>query len=155
MTIPGTTAPAVRAYLRTQLDAQLQPDPDNKTASLLVCFDTPGPNQPDDIVAVGRIARQIAVNSLVGGGGAGWLQETYTVTVSVDVFRAGDDDQTAYLRCASLVDDICAAVRNDPSLGGLVLTARPLNDATSVEWDEQHMGMHATCDLDIQCFQRI
>jgi hypothetical protein len=155
MSIPASTVTAARAYLFSALTAQLQPDPVNTRASLVVCYDIPGPNQPDDIVAIGRVTRQINFNSLVGGGGAGWLEERYALTITVDVFRAGDEDQAAYTRAAALSDAICAVVRTDPSLGGIVLTARPLSDDTEVEWDDAHMGKHATCELQIECFQRI
>jgi hypothetical protein len=76
MTIPNSTAPAVRQWLFDQCTAGLAPDPDNVRASLLVCFDQPGPNEPDDIVAIGRVHRQLSVGAMIGGGGAGWLDES-------------------------------------------------------------------------------
>jgi hypothetical protein len=154
MTIPSSTAPAVRAYLFAQLTAQLQPDP-NTTSSLLVCYDEPGPNQPDDIVSVGKVHRTVGINSLVGGGGAGWLDERYTVEIEIDVYRGNDDPQYVYQRSSDLADAAIAIVRADPSLGGLVLTARPQTSSHEVTWDDAHMGRHATVTISVECFQRI
>lgn len=155
MPIPASSAPRARTWLHDALTAQLAPDSVNKSSSLLVCYDGPGPNLPDDIVAVGKITRHIDVSSFVGGGGAGWLNESYTVEVSVDVYRGGDEDQAAYLRCSALVDAVIAVVRTDLTLGGAVVTARPITDVTEVAWDEAHMGRHATSTVEIQCVQRI
>lgn len=155
MTIPSTTSTAVRAYLLNALTAQLTPDPLSKSASLLVCYDEPGPAQPDDIVTVGKVTRHIAVNSMVGGGGAGWLEERYSVELTIDVFRGGDDAQAAYTRSVLLADAAVAIVRADPSLGGLVLVSRPITSTTDVAWDQAHGGRLATTVLEVECFQRI
>jgi hypothetical protein len=155
MTIPASSAPAARTWLFNALTAQLTPDSVNMSSSLLVCYDGPGPNEPDDIVAVGKITRHVEVSSFVGGGGAGWLNESYTIELTIDVYRGGDVDQAAYLRCSSLVDAAIAVVRSDLTLGGAVVTARPITDVTEVAWDESHMGRHATSTVEIQCVQRI
>ncbi|MEU5424028.1 hypothetical protein AB0H73_00230 [Streptomyces olivoreticuli] len=155
MPIPSSSAPAARRWLYQQLTAQLIPDPVNASSSLLVVYDQPGPGQPDDIVAVGKVARQIDVDSLVGSGGAGWLSERYQVDVTVDVFRGGDDAQAAYERGAALADQVCAVVRADPTMGGAVLVARPVSSTHEVEWDEEHLGRHCVSVIEIDCFQRI
>lgn len=153
--IPSSSAPAARLWLFGQLSIALTPDPLSKTSSLLVCFDQPGPNQPDDIVSVGKVNRRLGVNSMVGGGGAGWLEENYTVDIVIDVYRGGDSAQAAYTRATDLVAGAIAVVRADPSLGGSVLIAKPTSDLTEVEWDEEHGGQHATATLEITCYQRI
>ncbi|MEW2518131.1 hypothetical protein [Actinacidiphila alni] len=155
MTIPASTAPAARRYLLDQFTAQLQPDADAKRSSLLVCYDIPGPNQPDDIVAVGKVTRQIDVNSLVGGGGAGWLDERYTVEITIDVYRGGDSAQAAYERGAALLDQVCAIVRTDPTLGGAVLTAHPVTSESDGDWDEEHKGFQSITTVPIECYARI
>lgn len=155
MTIPSSTAPAARRFLFDQLTAQLVPDPLSPTSSLLVCYDQPGPNDPDDIVAVGKVTRQINPNSLVGSGGPGWLEERYTVAVVIDVYRGGDDAPACFDRASLLVDQVCAVVRSDPSLGGAVLTARPLSSDIEGEWDAENLGRHAVATVDIECYQRI
>ncbi|PJM98129.1 hypothetical protein CG740_37230 [Streptomyces sp. CB01201] len=154
MTIPSSSAPAVRRYLHDQCSAQLAADPLNKRVSLLVCYDDPGPNEPGDIVSIGRIARTINPNSLVGSGGAGWLEEQYTVTVTIDLFRGDDNAQAIFERAALLVDQVCAIVRTDPSLGGLVLESRPVSSEIEGEWDGENQGRHVLATLEIHCYQR-
>lgn len=155
MPIPGSSSPAVRKYLFDQLTANLTPDPNVTTARLLVCYDQPGPDQPDDIVSVGKVQRQIGVSSLVGGGGAGWLDERYTVEIEIDVYRGSDDAQYVYQRASDLADAAISVIRTDPSLGGLVITARPHTSNHEVTWDDQHMGRHGTVTIEVECFQRI
>jgi hypothetical protein len=155
MTIPTSSAPVVRQWFYDTLTAQLTPDPVSTTSSLLVCFDSPGPGQPDDIVSVGKTTNQIGVMALVGGGGAGWLDERYTVEITVEVYRGGDDAQAAYSRASALCDAVIAAVRTDPSLGGRVIEARPHSVSIDVEDEDTHMGRRATGLLEIECFQRI
>jgi hypothetical protein len=155
VTIPASTAPAVRRYLFAQLTAQLTPDPLSPRSSLIVCYDEPGTNDPDDIVCVGKVNRNISLGSFVGSGGAGWLDETYSVEIQVDVFRGGDDAQAAYERAALLSDQVIAIVRADPSLGNNVNLSRPTLHETEVSWDATHMGRHATSTIEIECVQRI
>jgi hypothetical protein len=155
MDIPISSAPAARRYLFNTLTAQLSPDPLSKTSSLIVCYDEPTVNEPDDIVSVGKVTRQLSVASFVGGGGAGWLDETYTVEITVDVFRGGDTAQQAYERASLLADSVIYVVRSDPSLGGVVSTAKPLQHLTEAAWDENHAGRHATATIEIECVQRI
>jgi hypothetical protein len=157
MTIPTSSAPSVRQYFYDMLTAQLTPDPFSKTSSLLVCFDDPGAGQPDDIVAVGKTTSQVGVMALVGGGGAGWLDERYTLEIVVDVFRGGDDptSQAAYIQASALCDSIIAVLRGDPSLGGRVLVAKPHSVAVDVEEDPAHMGRRATGLIEIECLNRI
>jgi hypothetical protein len=155
MTIPTMTPPKARQYLYNQCSAQLTADPTDPTAGILVCYDQPGPGQPDDIVSIGKTHNKMDPMNLVGGGGAGWLSERYTVTITVDVFRGGDDPQYVYNRCSAICDAICAIVRNDPSLGGLVLISHPASCEIDPEEDTAHMGRRATAELEIECFNRI
>lgn len=155
MPIPGSTSPAVRAWLFSQLTATLMPDPNVTTARLLVCYDEPGPDQPDDIVSIGKVHRTINVNSMVGGGGAGWLEERYTLEIEIDVYRGNDDPQYVYQRASDLADAAIAVIRSDPTLGGNVLTSRPQSSAHDVTWDDKHMGRHGTATIEVECYQRI
>lgn len=155
MSIPNSTAPAARSWIYNQCVATLTPDPLSPSSSLLVCYDDPGPNQPDDIVAIGAVARTFESGSFVGNGGAGWLKERYTITVTIDVFRGGDDAQATYARAQVLADGVVAAVRSDLTLGGAVLTATPLADNSEGEWDPEHLGRHVTSTIEISCFAYI
>lgn len=153
--VPGTTAVAVRRYLFDTLTATLAPDPLSKTSDLLVCYDEPGPYQPDDIVSVGKVERTINTNSMVGGGGAGWLEESYTVDVDIEVFRGGDDPQGVFTRTSDLIDQIAAVAREDPSLGERVLVCKPTASTCEVEWDEEHKGRLGNGSITFSCYQRI
>lgn len=155
MTIPASSVPAARRYLFDQLTAQLTTDPDFPKAQLLVVYDQPGPFQPDDIVSVGKVTRQVAVSSMVGSGAAGWLEERYQVEVIVDVFRGGAYAQAAFERAVALIDAVCAVVRGDPSLGGAVLEARPASSTYESELDDEHKGRRCVGTVDVDCYQRI
>jgi hypothetical protein len=153
MSIPASTAPAVRQYLYDQCTAKLTPDPGDVRASLLVVFDAPGPDQPEDIVVIGPVRRQLKVAAMIGGGGAGWLDESYTVEIAVDVFRGSDNGQAAYVRAMDLTNAIIALVRTDLTLGGNVIKSTPKSDDGEVEWDNG--GKHACVTLQIECVTRI
>lgn len=153
--IPASTAAAARRWLFEQFTAQIAPDPLSPRSSLLVCYDEPGPNEPDDIVAVGTVTRTLDVNSMVGGGGSGWLDERYSVAVTIDVFRGGDDAAATFDRASLLLDQACAIVRTDPTLGGAVLVARPTTSQAEGEWDADNLGRHTVVTFDIECYARI
>jgi hypothetical protein len=153
--IPSSTAPAARRYLFEQFTAQITPDPLSTRSSLAIVYDDVGTNAPDDVIIVGLVTRQIGVNSMVGGGGAGWLDERYTIAVTIDVFRGGDDAAAVFDRASLLLDQVCAIVRDDPTLGTAVNSARPTTSQTDGEWDEEHTGRHSLVTLDIECYARI
>jgi len=150
MTIPVSTAPAVKAYLFTQLQANITAA---SGSSLLVCYDEPGPYEPDDIVSVGDVtARNTAQLAMVGSGGAGWLIENYSLEVVVDCFRGGDDPQTVDERAWALIGQVEAVVRTDPSCGDLVVEARPGQCRSESMWDDAHKGrrVRAAVAVDVQ-----
>lgn len=155
MPIPSSTAPAVRDWLFAQCTATLTPDPDDKSISLLVCYDEPGPYQPEDIVSIGGVLREIGTNSLVGGGGAGWLEEKYRITIAVEVYRGGDSAQIAFNRASFLIDQVIAIFRGSVDAGGLVLICKPISSSCDVAWDEEHKGRLAYGEVVIECYQRI
>jgi hypothetical protein len=155
-TIPASTAPAARRWLFEQLLAQIQPDPDDTQSSLLVCYDEPGTNQPGDIVSVGGVTREITISAMVGSGGAGWLEERFTIAVVIDVYRGGPDAaQTSYDRGAALLDQVVAIVRTDPTLGGAVLVGRPTESQTEGLVLDDHTGRQSVVNLGIACYARI
>lgn len=116
----GSTITAVKAQLVALLTARPE-----LASPVLVCYDEPGTNLPDDIVSVGDAQRQVTVATMIGSGAAGWLDETIDLEIVVDVYRGGDDPQGAFERAAALADIVADTVRSDPSLGGLVLRAVP------------------------------
>lgn len=155
MTIPVSTAPAVRDYLLTQLTAAIAPDPLDKSASLIVCMDDPGTYQPGDVVVIGDVTNEFGTNSLVGSGGAGWLEERYRVTIDIEVWRGTDDASAVSRRAYLLAGVICNVVRADPGMGGLVLISRPATANYTGTVPEDHFGRLGQLSLEIECFQRI
>ncbi|MET8624538.1 hypothetical protein ABZW30_12405 [Kitasatospora sp. NPDC004669] len=164
MAIPSSSVPAARLWLFNSLKAALTPDPGvasgqgsygDANASLLVCLDAPGTYQPEDIVAVGKVDRTISISSMVGSGGAGWLQEHYTIEITVECARATDDSQSAFERAAALIDQTTAVVRTDPTLGGIVLWSRPTRSDLETVWADDHSHWVATGTLTVECNQRI
>lgn len=153
--IPVSTAPAVRAWLLAQVTAALTPDPLDKSAQLLVCLDSPGTFQPADIVAIGDVATTFGVNSLVGSGGSGWLEERYTVNVDIEIFRGGDSAQAVSDRAFLLGASVINCVRQDPSLGTNVLVGKPISSEFSGDETEDHSGRLGTLSIKIEAFQRI
>lgn len=150
MTIPVSTAPQVKAYLFTQLQTAITPV---TGSSLLVCYDEPGPNEPDDIVSVGDVTtRTTTPLAMVGSGGAGWLIEDYSIEVVVDCYRGGDDPQTVTERAWALIGQVETVVRNDPSLGGLAIEAKPGSCRSESMWDDAHKGrrVRVTVAVDVQ-----
>jgi hypothetical protein len=149
--IPASSIPAARAYLLAQLTTQMAAlDP-----AILVCLDGPGPDQPDDIVSVGDVRQTYSPESGVGSGGAGWLREDYTVTVTVSCYRGGDDAATVFGRARQLADLVVAVVRSDPSLGGAVDRARPATAEHTSGWTEDHSGRMADIELGFDCLNTI
>lgn len=155
-TIPASTAPAARRWLFDQCTAQIQADPDDQQSSLLVCYDDPGTNQPGDIVSVGGVTRQISISAMVGSGGAGWLEERYTIALVIDIYRGGPDAaQSSYDRGAALLDQVVAIVRADPTLGGAVLVGRPAESQTEGLVLDDHTGRQSVVNLGIECYAHI
>jgi hypothetical protein len=153
--IPVSTAPAVRDWLFEQCNAALTPDPLDKSAQLIVVYDAPGTYQPQDIVTVGEVSTEYTTNSLVGGGGAGWLQERYRVTVEVVIFRGGDNAKAVCDRAHLLAGQIVRIVRSDPTLGGNVLTGMPAASTYSGDVSDDHSARLGTLSLQIEAYQRL
>lgn len=149
MTIPASTIPAAKLYLHTQITALIN------DAAVLVSYDPPGPNQPDDIVMVGAVDRQVVPYQMMGSGQAGWLDEQYSVEVVVSVYRGGDDARTAFERACTLADQVVYVVRTDPSLGGAVVVAHPEQSRYEPVHEDEHKGRLVTVTIPIACRARI
>jgi hypothetical protein len=155
LNIPGSKAPDVRVWLYEQFNAYMTDDPLNPDATLGIFYDDPPPGQPDDVVIIGEVNRQLEFSSFVGDGGAGWLAERFTIAVTIDVYRGGDDAPAVNARGQLLADTVIAICRNDLTAGGNVLTATPHGDTGHGSWDENHMGRHWTVDIEISCYARL
>lgn len=149
MTIPASTVPAAVAYLHTNVTTAVN-DP-----AVLVSYGQPGTRQPDDMIVVGDVSREVAPWQMVGSGQAGWLDEIYTINVVVSVFRGGDYAQTVMERACVLADVVVAVIRNDPSLGGAVTVAHPSMVDYRQEWDQEHKGRLVDVTVSVRCRARI
>jgi hypothetical protein len=153
MPAPVSTWPSVKAYLFAGITAAC-PSP------VLVAYNDPLGDLEDDVVVVGQVTRQVEAGAFVGGGGAGWLFERYTVDVTVSSFRGGDNPLAADVQCAALLDAVVEVVRADPSLGGRVLKAWPRDHDPTGRWvtDESGqsvMGYATECVVPIECYTQI
>jgi hypothetical protein len=163
MTIPSSSVPGARRWLFTSLVASLTEDQDltlpdgyvgDGSASLLVCLDEPGPYQPADIVVVGKVERDPEITGMVGGGGAGWITEKYSIEIRIEVARGGDDALSAFERACDLLVQVETVVRTDPTMGGNVLWGRPGHSTIEVV-SVQGTGRVGIVETTVQCTQRI
>lgn len=129
MTIPASTVPAVKAFLAAAIATQVA-----DTTVAVSNGEPPPQNVALDTIFVGDVHRDLLPGAVVGSGGAGWLEERYTVFVTTQVYRGDADAVTADTRAYLLAFAVEAAVRNDPSLGGLVQEARPVSSVEYTEW---------------------
>lgn len=148
--IPASSIPAARNWILAQLQAQYP-----ESSGVLVCLDEPGPYQPDDIISIGDVHQTYSPEQTVGSGGQGWLREDYTITVTVDCYRGGDDAAGVFAAARALADMVVAVVRSDPSLGGAVDRARPGSVTHTGGWDEEHKGRQTVIDLGIDCLKTL
>lgn len=150
MTIPASTMATAVGYLLDHITTAVN-DP-----AVLVTYGPPGPNQPDDIIAVGTsVATETTPYQMVGSGQAGWLDERYDVVVVVSVYRGGDNGRTVLERAAVLTDMVVAVVRTDPSLGGAVIVAHPSVASFEPSFDAEHKGRVVDATVTISCHARI
>ncbi|MFC0438758.1 hypothetical protein [Kutzneria buriramensis] len=139
--IPPSSVKAVRPALFTQLQTTIT------GTDLLVSLGKPGTYNPSDIVWVGNAHRTTKPSHMVGSGGAGWLDESYQIQVTVEVFRGGDEELVVWNRTCDLVDAVEAAVRTDPSIGGLVLWSYPQQASYDSDWEPEGKGRLAVAEL--------
>jgi hypothetical protein len=145
----STTIPAAKQAIFDAVRNQIT------DGAVLVVYSQPGVDHPNDIVAVGNVRRTTKPVTFIGSGGDGWIEETYRVDVVVSVFRSGDDFQGTEWAAWDLIADIEAAVRTDPSLGGVVIAAYPEASTLEAGWSADHKGVLAEGDCTIFCTARI
>jgi hypothetical protein len=136
MTIPVSTVPAVKAYLKTTLEARSE-----FLNTVLVEYGPATTFLADEMVMLGDTRGGFKVARMVGGGGQGWLDEEYVLDITVHLFRGDDDPQAAENRLHTIAAVICDTVRLDPSLGNLVTQADPAGFAVELAWDDEHLGV--------------
>lgn len=135
---PVSTVPVVKAALVAALLARTE-----MAAPTLVSYGEPGPYLPDDIVAVMDTAQTFDVMAMVGSGAGKWLSETFVIEVQVDCFLGGDAAQAVEERALFLASVVVDVVRVDPSIGALVIEARPASMRTTGSWEDDRKGRRA------------
>lgn len=156
MSIPTSSIPAARAYLLSQIQSTLTQDPSDPTAELLITLDGDGTHEGADEVNIGDVHQTYQPYSSVGSGGANWLEESYSIEITISVVRSGDDGTTAlahtvFNRARYLADQIVNIVRSDPSLGGAVQRARPGTVSHQSTWTSNGMGRETEILLPVEC----
>jgi hypothetical protein len=154
--IPVSTVDAFRTALLAAILADPGITADYAAGDINVCVEDPGTNQPEDLIVIAYDVEQTAKPySMVGGGGAGWLDEKYTVKLVISVFRGGDSTTIAQARATALQNSVDNAIRLDPSLGGVVDEAYPSRHKTTTGWDSNHEGRMVNVDVEITVSARI
>lgn len=139
MSIPVSTVPAVRQYLLTQIQAQIG----IYTAPIVEVYLSDADHESAaDLVIIGGAHRALEPFAMVGSGGPHWLRETYHLEVSIECAQFGVDStfSTVDSRAYQLLGMVETVVRTDPSLGGLVLVARPAESTSEHAWGDEHQG---------------
>lgn len=128
MPYPVSTIPQVVTYLTNAFQTQLSTDPNPQNITLFVGNDSGLANTPD-LVAITNVTRTLEHFAMVGDGEDLAMYEKYSVVVKLSsAARAGKESEAAaYLsqRAWQLLAYCEYAVRLDPSLGNIVLTAWP------------------------------
>lgn len=154
MTAPASSVPAVRQWLFQQCSTAVAAFTDPTVEVYLSQEDH---ESSQDLVVIGGAHRRVSPVRMVGGGGLGWLDETYTVDIEIACFVAGVDafvdvggrdsvDTRAYKVLAAIEQQI----RADPSAGGAVVVLHPAGSASQHEWDESEMGGHCQITLTVE-----
>ena len=125
--IPVSTVPDVLAYLKDTLRTYINDDPNPQ--DIYLCVGDPGMQDPPDIINLSGVTRTLPHLAMVGDGGFNALEEVYDVDVIVSASMRGVDAEAIspliIARAWQLQAYVEHAVRQDPSLGGLVLTSWP------------------------------
>lgn len=163
-TYPTSTAPAAKAWLYAQMVTSLAAA-SGATFQLSYATDVTNPDNPDDMVWLGKVAnRVVSPFAMVGNLGQYSLQEEYDLEVNVSCFRAGEENDAdsttdpagiAETRAWALAGSVETIVRTDPTFGGNVITSRPDQSECDVDWDDAGNGRIATLTLTIHCFATI
>jgi hypothetical protein len=147
VTIPASTVKTVKGRLYDAILATVTAEGVN---DLGVFYDEPGPNKPNDIVAVGTVRRLVQPLGVVGDQGAGRYLESYTVDVDISIFRT--DARAAFERMCDIVDIVIAAQRSDPTFGGALYDSSPGEQELGAStWDDEHKGVIADTTVRIVC----
>jgi hypothetical protein len=148
--VTASTVPLAVGYLFDNIKAAVN-DP-----AVLVSYGPPTPNHPNDMIVIEGVSREAVPFQMVGSGGAGWIDETYTIEVNCWVYRGGGPSgQVPFERASALADIVDSVVRSDPSLGGAVVVASPERRDYTQSWDDDHAGRLVEALVGVRCRARI
>lgn len=154
MTAPASTVPVVRQWLYSTITTAVASFTD---PSVEVYLSQEDHESTQDLVVIGGAHRKNTMARLVGGGGLGWLDETYTIDVDIACFVAGPDaftdtatQDSVDTRAYKVLAAIEQALRADPSAGGNVVVLYPSGSASQHEWDESEMGGQCQITLTVE-----
>jgi hypothetical protein len=137
-----SSIPAVRKYLTTLFataTASFATPPVKVDVSIAL------DDSSDDRVIIGGATRHTSAQAIVGGMGYGALKEEYTVDFQVQATLYGANAFPAVDDRAYAILDACEeALRNDPTLGGLVDWAYPSGSKSEHDQDENGSSI---CDV--------
>lgn len=151
----GSTVPAARAYLFSAVTTLAAGD---STVQVNYAPESTGENASGTTqrIVFDEVHVTPQISAMIGSGGTGWLEELYDLHITVGAFVGGDaGGSTSFAQAAVLVNYVIAAVRNDPSLGGNVIVARPEPYDLTPALDEGGKGVWTTSHLVIRCHARI
>lgn len=149
MSYPVSTVPAVFTYLLATLTTAFA-GATNPT-DIYLCMGDPGEQAPPDIIEITGVQRTTPHFAMVGDGETEAQEEIYQVMFRVSSAMRGDTQATiaplVQARAWYLLGLIETAVRTDPSLGGIVLTAWPGQSNGGVPvWSANGNGM--ICEIE-------
>lgn len=147
MTIPTSTVPAARQYLVTGIRSA--------AGSQAEVFDGDADHlDHENWITVGGVTRQVAPLAMVGNGGQFWREERYSVAIEINCFVAGRENsmQQANTNAYALLAIVESVVRQDPSLGGLVIQAAPKSSTSIPSWDEEGQGAELILNASIEVY---
>lgn len=150
MTIPVSTAPAAINALFSQIQIQVNTDPD--ASAILVIIGEEGTDAPNDLIVVATdVNRVVTHEAFLGGLQLGSLEEKYTIDILCSSWTGDPDPVTNMDRAWTLVGYVETAVRTDPTLGANVLIARPAGSKGGQSfWSTDPVGRQ--CDIIVSIF---
>jgi len=158
-TYPTSTAPAAKAWLYGQMQSTLTAASD-ATFGLTYATTVATPNSPDDMVWLEGVQNRVVSNfAMVGNLGQYSLAEEYDLVVQISCFRAGEESDVvatepgalAEARTFVIAGQIETIQRTDPTMGGNLITSRPNQSGSDVDWDDSGNGRIATIQLSFHC----
>lgn len=151
LSIPVSTVPAVRQYLYAQISAAVAERAYVAPGVTVELAELSEPEDYSDILVVGKtITRTPEIAQIVGGGGAHWLRERYTVSIHITCSDQSSPTFAAVdARAYELLAIVEGVVRADPSLNKLVIVAHPGPSHIESDFDHAHGGALALIESSI------